>query len=153
MSFVVLNTNDSGAGSLRQAILDANAVVGVQTISFDIPGSGVQTIAPTSDLPAISDPVIIDGYTQPGASPNTLQSGDNAVLLIELSGSHVGTNSATASGLLLTGGGSTVEGLVINDFIPGDRTHPSDSGRLKVARQLLDFLQRDPTAVPWFMAR
>ena len=38
----------------------------------------------------ITDPVVIDGYTQPGSSPNTLANGDNAVLLIELDGSNAG---------------------------------------------------------------
>jgi len=71
-TFTVINTNDSGAGSLRQAITDANNHAGLDTIDFNIPGSGVQTITPASDLPAITDPVIIDGYTQTGASANTL---------------------------------------------------------------------------------
>ena len=84
--FVVTNTNDSGTGSLRQAILNANANPGLDTITFDIPGTGVQTISPASALPTITDPVVIDGYTQPGASPNTLAVGDNAVLLIDVSG-------------------------------------------------------------------
>ena len=47
-------------------------------ITFSIPGSGVQTISPASPLPTITDPVIIDGYSQPGASPNTLAVGNNA---------------------------------------------------------------------------
>src|SRR5262249_53152660 len=40
---VVTNTNDSGTGSLRQAILDANAHAGPDAVVFSIPGSGVQT--------------------------------------------------------------------------------------------------------------
>ena len=59
---VVTNTADSGPGSLRQAILDSNAATGAtNTIDFDIPGPGVQTIAPLSPLPAITNPVLIDG--------------------------------------------------------------------------------------------
>ena len=54
-SFVVTNTNDSGAGSLRQAILNANASVGADVISFAIPGAGVQTITLASTLPTITD--------------------------------------------------------------------------------------------------
>ncbi|MDT7807412.1 MAG: hypothetical protein QOJ70_1225 [Acidobacteriota bacterium] len=109
---VVTNTNDSGAGSLRQAILDANATVGVkETIVFDIAGAGVHTIQPASALPTVTDPVIIDGYTQPGASPNTLAVGDDAVLLIELEGENAGM-----SGLTITAGSSIVRGLVINRF-------------------------------------
>ena len=72
------------------------------------------TISPLSALPTITDPVIIDGYTQPGASPNTLADGDNAVLLIELNGASAPAGSA---GLSIDTGGSTVEGLVINRFV------------------------------------
>ena len=50
---------------------EANASSGVDTINFNIPGSGVHTIAPNSELPVITEGVIIDGYGQPGASPNT----------------------------------------------------------------------------------
>ena len=112
-TFVVTNTNDSGAGSWRQAILDANAAAGADTINFNISGSGVKTISPASSLPTITDPVIIDGYTQPGASPNTLAVGDNANLLIVLSGSGgaLGTN-----GLTINTDNSTIRGLVINAF-------------------------------------
>jgi len=39
-SFTVTNTNDSGAGSLKQAILDANANLDADSICFAIPGSG-----------------------------------------------------------------------------------------------------------------
>src|SRR3954454_8226513 len=81
-TYTVSNTLDAGPGSFRQAILDANARAGSDTISFNISGSGVHTIAPTTELPAITSPVIIDGYTQPGSSTNTLAIGDNAVLLV-----------------------------------------------------------------------
>jgi hypothetical protein len=110
-TLIVTNTNDSGAGSLRQAILDSNATVGTQTITFNIPGGGVRSIAPTSILPAFNDPVVVDGYTQPGSSVNTLTDGSNAVLLVELVGP-----GANGSGLQLRGGNSTVRGLVINRF-------------------------------------
>ena len=66
-TFVVLNTADSGAGSLRQAILGSNATPGSNTIDFNI-GSGLQTISPMSALPNITAPVSIDGTTQPGFS-------------------------------------------------------------------------------------
>src|SRR5205814_7829969 len=86
-TFTVTNTNDTGTGSLRQAITDANNHSGLDTIDFDIPATGVQTITPATALPDITDAVIIDGYTQPGASANTLAMGDNAQLLIHLDGS------------------------------------------------------------------
>src|SRR6478672_2607151 len=116
-TFVVNNTNDGGTGSLRQAILDANATAnigGPDLITFNINGPGVQTISPGSVLPPITDPVTIDGYTQPGASPNTQASGSNAVLLIQLSGAQVPT--PFPAGLAITAGNSTVQGLIINHF-------------------------------------
>ena len=64
---VVTNTNNAGSGSLRQAILDSNADSGDRdTIVFNIPGSGVRTITPLTALPLITQPVVIDGTTQPG---------------------------------------------------------------------------------------
>src|SRR5262249_30506086 len=60
-TYVVTTTSDSGAGSLRQAILDANANAGADTINFGIGAGGQQTIAPLSALPTITDPVTIDG--------------------------------------------------------------------------------------------
>jgi hypothetical protein len=45
-TYTVTTTADSGAGSLRQAITDANGNAGADTIAFNIVGSGVHTIAP-----------------------------------------------------------------------------------------------------------
>src|SRR5215210_2258686 len=70
--------------SLRGAITKANNTAGTDTINFNIPGSGVHTISPTSQLPFISQQVIIDGYTQPGSQPNTLAVGNDAALNVEL---------------------------------------------------------------------
>jgi hypothetical protein len=64
--FDVKNTADAGVGSLRQAILDANASPGFDTIKFSIPGAGPHTISLTSSLPAITDPIEINGMSQPG---------------------------------------------------------------------------------------
>src|SRR4051812_28950970 len=82
--YTVSNTTDSGSGSLRQAIVDANNHAGADTIAFNIPGTGVRTIALLTELPAITGPVTIDGYTEPGTSANTATGSDNAVLLIQL---------------------------------------------------------------------
>src|SRR5438105_2903059 len=109
---IVSNTADSVAGSLRQALLDSNSSAGVlDTITFNIPGAGVRTIIPLTVLPTITDPVVIDGYTQPGSSANTMAIGDNSVHLIELNG-----NSAVCGALVITAGNSTVRGVVINRF-------------------------------------
>jgi hypothetical protein len=100
---VVTNTSDSGAGSLRQAITSANSASGPVTIDFDIPGAGVQTIFLSSTLPAITNPTIIDGTSQPGyaGSPLIALNGDSGEI---------------TEGLVITGGGSTVKGLTINGF-------------------------------------
>src|SRR6185295_33303 len=109
--FLVTNTNDAGPGSLRQAIADSNsATTGTNAIAFDIPGTGVQTITLASKLPDVRQPVVIDGYTQPGSSPNTLAAGSNAVPLIEISGAAVRTIDASAYGLHLAGSGTSVRG-------------------------------------------
>lgn len=113
-TFVVTNTNDSGTGSLRQAILDSNGSPGTDTITFQI-GSGVQTITPGSALPTITDPVIIDGKTQPGFAGTPL---------IELNGTGAGGG---ADGLNITAGNTTVQGLVINRF-DGDGIESSANG-------------------------
>src|SRR5260370_266936 len=83
---VVTNTNDSGAGSLRQAILDFNANSNLTVITFNIPGVGVQTITPLSALPVITHPGTLDATTQPGWAPNQP--------LIELNGAGWGPSQA-----------------------------------------------------------
>jgi CSLREA domain-containing protein len=108
-TFVVTNTEDDGSGSLRSAITNANAHPGLDVVTFAIPGVGVRTIRPLSQLPDITDPLIIDGYSQPGASPNTAKTGSNAQIMVELDGSLT-----SAVGLRITGGGSTVRGLAMN---------------------------------------
>ena len=99
--FAVTNTNDSGPGSLRQAIMDANDNPGADTINFAI-GSGVQTITVKKSLPVITEAVTIDGTTQPGFSGSPI---------IELNG-----DENFADGLTIEGGNSLIRGLIINRF-------------------------------------
>src|SRR5689334_19472307 len=100
-TFVVTTTDDDGDGSLRAAIDAANNTPnesdGPDQITFAIPGDGVHIIAPASELPTISDPVIIDGYTQSGAAANDMASGDDATVLIQISGASApeGTDGLT----------------------------------------------------------
>lgn len=101
-TLLVTNTNDSGLRSFRQAILDSNASVGVtDTIDFAIPGTGVLSIALTSAIPTITDPVIIDGTSEAGGGS------------IELNGASAGAN---VNGLDVQAGNSTIKGLAINRF-------------------------------------
>ena len=95
-------SDGSGSCTLRAAIEQANAVAGLDTINFNI-GSGVKTIVLTTDLPIISDQLVIDGTTQPGFAGTPI---------IEINGNNrPNTNRA---GLLITACCSTIKGLVIN---------------------------------------
>jgi CSLREA domain-containing protein len=111
-SLVVTHVGDSGAGSLRQALLDANQGTDEAAISFAIAGTGPHEITPLTPLPAITTPLLIDGYTQPGAAPNALAEGSNAQLQVELVGRLAGVN---ANGLRVNAR-SVIRGLVINRF-------------------------------------
>ncbi len=84
----VTNTNDSGPGSLRQALIDANAAPNLNVIRFNIAGACPRTITLASLLPDILHPVAIEGYSQPGSSRNTAQLGWNANLCIVLNGAN-----------------------------------------------------------------
>jgi hypothetical protein len=96
--------NGSGQCTLRAAIQEGNALAGPDTVSFNIGGGGVQTISPATALPVISTTLAIDATTQSGFS---------GAPLIELQGS--GAPPGT-SGLVVTGAGSSVRGLVVNRF-------------------------------------
>jgi hypothetical protein len=115
--------------SLRAAIQQANATAnsgGPDLIKFSIPTNGPHTIQPNSQLPTITQPVTIDGYTEgdgtattdDDAIENTATTGTNAVLKIVLNGANAPptTDNQGVSGLLVNGGGTTIRGLVINGF-------------------------------------
>ena len=104
MTFVVLNTNDSGAGSLRQAILDANSNPGTDTINFNIVGLAPHIISLLSPLPAVTESVTINGASQPDFAGTPV---------VELNGDNAG---AAANGLTISASSSVVRGLVINGF-------------------------------------
>ncbi len=152
--YTVTNTNDAGAGSLRQAITlandnangngdtdeihfnisqndpnhyyykddsTANSLSLVATTSLDdgdindfdtdYPYASYSwfSIKPTSILPAITDPVVLDGTTQAGFAGKPI---------IELDGTSV--SGSDSNGLTIEGGDSTVRGFVINRFAGSD---------------------------------
>ncbi|MCZ6834674.1 MAG: right-handed parallel beta-helix repeat-containing protein [Planctomycetota bacterium] len=103
-TYTVINTNDSGAGSLRQAINDANANPGTDFIHFNIPGAGTHTIFPMSPLPWLIGVASVDGASQPGYAGTPL---------IEIGGDFAGVG---AVGLQIFNNSSQVRGLTINGF-------------------------------------
>ncbi len=112
INFVVTNTDDSGPGSLRQAIQDANASQQPSVIEFDI-GSGPQTIAPVEKLPVLRGSVSIDGSTQPGfaGTPLIRIRHDEAVLVAY--GDVVNNATIEALDLSFEGNGPQGTGLFI----------------------------------------
>ena len=97
---------DAGDCTLRAAIEESNALAGAQNINFNIPGAGVQTIAPTSALPSIIGVTVIDAATQPGYAGTPL---------IFLDGTNAG---AAANGLTATAQVG-IRGLAIGNFAQG----------------------------------
>ncbi len=113
---LVFTSNDSGFGSLRQAITDANASPDFNSILFRIGGSpSPYSINVSSPLPPITNPVWIDGFSQPGSSPNTQQGPtNNAIMKVMLHGADAG---AGANGLQFSPGSvGVVRGLIISAF-------------------------------------
>src|SRR5262245_21316432 len=122
-TFVVTTTNDSGAGSLRAAILRVNAATGADRIAFAIPTSDSRfadanhngqfdpgdfwSIRLSSALPQISHRVTLDGWSQGGA-------GHHGQPQVELDGRNAGPN---ADGLVFANHrNSTLRGLIVNRF-------------------------------------
>lgn len=130
------DTDNDGECTFREAIIASNtdtasgvaageclAGSGSDTIEFNISGAadftnGGQngyTISPTSQLPAITQTVTINGYSQPGSSANTATSPLplDTVLLIQIDG----TSAAGSHGLRFIGADSSeVRGLVISNW-------------------------------------
>jgi hypothetical protein len=100
--FVVYNTDDSGPGSLRQAVLDGNDAPDENMIIFQLSGSGPHVINLESPLPAITSPTILDGWSQ---------SGSNAAPIVEVVG-----QSNAFDGLVFQSGPSVVQGLSLHGF-------------------------------------
>ena len=127
------DTHTDGQCTLREALTAANTNTasgatsgdcvagdpGADTIAFAILPAGVHTIQPALELPAITEPLTIDGYTQPAsgggtARPNTLAAGSDALLLIELDGSGIDPKTFSGGLIKVAAGPTRITGLVIN---------------------------------------
>ena len=102
-TFPVTVNSDSGAGSLRQAISDANSTPGANLITFNIPGSGVHTISTFSALPTLTNSITIDGTTQPGYA---------GAPLIDLNGN----SGSGRNGLIINTSNCVVRALILRNF-------------------------------------
>ena len=118
-TFTVTNTNDSGAGSLRQAMTDATSnYIGNHTIQFNIPltdagydaTTGTFTIHLQSELPylLIASNITIDGTTQTANQGNTNPNGPEIVL--------DGGNMSLMSCFRIASANNTIKGFVIGGF-------------------------------------
>ena len=90
-TLMVTNLNPSGPGSLRQAIIDSNKLPGPDTIDFGV--SGTIHVGRTS-LPAITDPVNIDGSSAPSFA-------GSPVVTVDFQGTHGLDFSKHADGSIL----------------------------------------------------
>jgi len=193
--FTVTNTSDAiikvetqvtgPTGSLRKAIYDANNATGTSEIVFNIPTSdpgykpatGTFLIQPLSEsvpgafnnfaLPPIDATITIDGYTQPGASPNTLANGDNAKILIQIDGGKATTpggsglvpfddNGSVFRGLDFTGwtnpaisnntasGAEGIEANGVGDFIEGNFFGTDPTGKFAAPNRIGIFADNGP---------
>ena len=138
-TFSVTSLADAGAGSLRSAILQANAAPGADEIDFSVAG----TISLRSALPGITGPVTIDGRSAPGfvTAPvvtlnaagrpglRFLPGSDNSVL------SSLAVVRAAGAGVTLDASGITLAGNSIGVLANGTTAAPNTgAGVLVTAR-------------------
>jgi len=109
-TFSVTNTNADGPGSLRQAILDANATAGPpHVIEFDDALTGsINPIGGVSDLPTLAVSMSIIG---PGPDEATIDLGQHGPLTV-----GPGASAVTIAALSLTGGTAPRGGCLNNEF-------------------------------------
>lgn len=113
-TFTVTNTlgaQSSDPGSLRHAIEMANSTPGLDSIEFNIPGNGPHEISPIVHLPEITEAVVLDGYSQPGAYEASI-SGPASIKIV-IQGEAL---AYVSDGITLESDGSTIKGLSIVGF-------------------------------------
>ena len=108
---IVTNTNDSGTGSLREAVTWANTAPSPATVTFAIPGAGPHTITLASALPTITaNGVTIDGTTQSGTQCRDLWAGSGHDLRVNVRG------NGGIDGFRMGGANQTIRGLSVSGF-------------------------------------
>ena len=144
-TYSVENTADAGPGSLRAAIIQANAnpnSTEPDTIQFNLPGSGVRTITVASALPDIDEGVRLNGWSQPGFAGSPLVELKPASGLV-IDGLHITEGSTVVRGLVINGfrngivlsnlGGNTIQGCYIGSDSTGTQPVPNERGILSNA--------------------
>jgi hypothetical protein len=126
-TYTVTNTNDSGPGSLRQAMNDANDASGTpaDVIAFDISGSGPHVIQPQTALPTLSDPVKVDGTMEPDYS-------GTPVVVID------GGPANLSVGFQISGGFSEIRGLAIVNVVGTGSTFTRSISMFTAGRNLVE---------------
>ncbi len=143
----VCATTVSGECTLRAAMQEANAAAAPATIAFAIAGPGVHTIAPATSLPGLANPsfgITLDGFTEPGATPNSDAVIDNAVRTIEIAG-H---GPSGIDGITITSSANTVRGIVIHGFRRALLLNRATSGSNVIVGDLIGLMPNgayDPT--------
>jgi hypothetical protein len=135
--------------TLRAAIEEANASDAADVIDFKIPkafrdpNTGVATISLQSNLPPITEAVTINGYSQPGAAPNTLAKGTNAKIMIELrNGNFIG---GAAGGLFANAPNIVIKGLDVQGFPSTGIGVGATDGHTEGVKIQGNFIGTDPT--------
>ena len=124
--FVVTNTADSGVGSLRQAMINANStlnVAGPDIIAFDIKTASPHIITLQTSLPDIVEPVMLDATTQPGFNQAAREP------VVRVSGALL--PSSTIGFNFVGPAGSTIRGFSMTGF--GTPTTPDTTTAIRIA--------------------
>jgi trimeric autotransporter adhesin len=126
---VVTNTSDSGSGSLREAITQANSDNVATQITFDLGSACPYTISPATALPAMTASIRIDGYSQDGAMLNDLDFGNDASLCVILDGTaHNLMDGLVVSSAATDDTSVTIDGIAFSGFSHGAMTLSGGSG-------------------------
>lgn len=120
-AILTVTSSDDTAGAscaatctLRQAITAANASAGSDVVRFNVSASGEVLIQPATPLPVITQPLVIDGYSQPNTAVNTASAGSNALLRVRLHGAAIATSGV--AGLSGCAASVLIQGLSITGF-------------------------------------